>query len=1043
MNLRIGRIIVNLSVLITLVLSLGANQPGPVNAGVSSPNKNQTTLVSIPAAPSDIPGALGIPLMTAKPSLDGICSTDEYAGALVQTFTDGNGQTATVFIAHNFFDLYVCMQAQPGNLITRFGRLYLDLQGDGSSYTYAEQNDYALQVNIPGTTRTSYYGTGAANGYVSDPSLDSLWDGVSLVDAAGAGETVEWSVSIGRVGFGDCGALFGLAAYHHWFSYTGDDYGWPSNHWYDQPRTWKLVYLMNGPCNPPPGEGGKIAYVFRGNTTDAISYYNLLVSNGYTVTLIPLGDVLTTDFTAYDLILVADDTGSLNNWGSSGLTDAQVAQIKLANKPIIGLGEGGYSFFGKLLLFIGWPNGWHGPDDDTANAGTPPANTIFTGLSSPLTTYSTPVNEVSIYIQGQPLPSDVFPIGIEIPDTAHSNIIMQDCRMLWGYSGNPLSMVPDGKTLFLNTVLYMRFSQCTPETPIEPGPCLQVFKEANPKAGTTVKPGDVIEYTIRYIFSDSPNCNLPSQGRLSDYVPAGTVYVPGSASDGISPGPDGHLAWSVTAAAGEQTKTFKVQVVDAACATAQIVNRATLYIPGYAPMTSADVIHPVECGPITLPNDGPMFAEQEVNIYPYPLLLGKPSQVEVTLVNNSAVSQDVTVEFQTSPDHFGIGLTFNTFDTDMITVPAGGHAIAKGTFTPTTSGHYCIQIKITGPNLPYPLYTQRNLDVTESLQAGVPDTLTFSVGNPTANIADVFLVVDNTCPGWSAVVNPPEFLGMLPGQVLTATLVVTPPDPVVLGSGCHIDVQGWINGQMIGGIRKLDVPPIHLPSDVNPPWEEKEISFNPDPPMVGQPSQICIELQNPLAIAQTVMVEFSVADFGAGIGFTPVTTQSFTLPPYSIHKYCVPWTPAASGTLHRCVLVTLHQDGYQDMRSQHNVDLRRIPVSGLGDLNIPFVVGNPDLVPHHLELVPTLFGLDPNVWQVDFHINPGDPPPDMLGGGETVNLNMILIGLKNENLRPAAPSGKFGDVAKIAVAVLLDGEQIGGFTVQLGEMQLFLPLLQR
>jgi hypothetical protein len=200
-------------------------------------------------------------------------------------------------------------------------------------------------------------------------------------------------------------------------------------------------------------------------------------------------------------------------------------------------------------------------------------------------------------------------------------------------------------------------------------------------------------------------------------------------------------------------------------------------------------------------------------------------------------------------------------------------------------------------------------------------------------------------------------------------------------------------------------------------------------------------LQNPLAITQTVTVVFSVADFGAGIGFKPVTTQSFNLPPNSINKYCVPWTPSTSGTLHRCVLVTLQQPGYQDMYSQHNVDIRRISSSGLGGLNVPFVIGNPDLVSHHLELIPTIYGLVPD-WQVSFFTNPGDPPPDVLGPGESVNLNMILIGL-NKNFQSITSGSKFGDVAKIEVAVLLDGEQVGGFTVLIDNLQLFLPLLQK
>lgn len=1040
MNLRLAKILTNLSVLATLVMMLGVSQPNPVNAAVLSPNQNQFAPVSQPAAPSAIPGALGIPPMTGKPSVDGICSVDEYAGALVETFTDGNGQQATVYIAHDGFFLYVCMQAQPGTFPERFGSLYLDPQGDGSSYTYAQKNDYSLRVNIPGTTRSSYNGTGVANGYVLNSSLDSMWNGVS--QASANGETVEWRVSISEIGFGNCGALFGMAVYHHWFSGTGDDFGWPSNQWFDQPRTWQLVYLLNGPCTPPPGQSGKIAYVFRGNITDASSFYNLLVTNGYTVTMVPLTDILTTDFSTFDLIMVADDTGSLDQWGTAGLTANQVNKIKAGGKPIIGLGEGGYAFFGRFPLFIGWPNGWHGPDDNTTNAGTPAATTIFGALSSPLTVYTSEVNAVAIYLGGAGVPSDASPIGNEVPETDHSNIILQRCQLLWGFSGNPSSMTGDGTTLFLHTVAYMRSFQCPSEVPVQPGVCLQIVKDINIPAGTPVNPGDVIVYTISYTFSNDPACKLPREGRLTDYVPAGTMFVPGSASDGISPGPDGLLAWSITAASGTQTKTFKVQVGDNACNLGQVNNRATLEIPGIVPMTSAVVTRTVVCGPITLPNEGPMFAEGEVTIYPYPLLLGRASQIQVTLINNSTTAQNVTVEFQTSPDNFGIGLTFNTFYTSTLTVPAMGKAIALGWLLPTASGHFCIQIKITGPNLPTPINTQRNLDVTESLQGGVPNTLEFKVGNPTSSTADVMLVVDNTCPGWTAVVNPAILKGMAPGEVLTATLTVTPPNPVVLGSGCHIDVQGWIGDQLIGGFRKLDVPPVHLPAHVVPSWAENEITFQPDPPVVGQPGQICVQLENPLPVAVTVAVEFQVADFGAGIPFTPLTTQNFNLPPMSINNYCVPWTPAVSGTLHRCVLITLQQDGYQDMTSQRNVNLQRIPLSGLAGMDIPFVVGNPDLVPHNLMLVPTFFGLDSS-WSVQFLTEAGGMPPAMLQPGQMVMLHMMINNMTLGNTTVAAPNTKYGAIVKIEVSEMLDGEQMGGFTIQLGNLLSFLPLIQK
>ena len=62
---------------------------------------------------------------------------------------------------------------------------------------------------------------------------------------------------------------------------------------------------------------------------------------------------------------------------------------------------------------------------------------------------------------------------------------------------------------------------------------------------------------------------------------------------------------------------------------------------------------------------------------------------------------------------------------------------------------------------------------------------------------------------------------------------------------------------------------MHLPR-ANPPWEEREIVLLPDPPVLGQSGQICADLQNPMPFPRTVNLEFSVAAFGAGIGFTPV-----------------------------------------------------------------------------------------------------------------------------------------------------------------------------
>ncbi|MFL5801298.1 MAG: hypothetical protein ACJ8CR_06110 [Roseiflexaceae bacterium] len=1036
--------------LAALLAPLGA--PASATAVSTAPE----VAAAAPALASD--GPLTIPLSQQAPKIDGKCT--EYADAVTQTFDDGGGAQGTVFLKHNGTNLYVCMRGKPGTFKERFGSLYLDPQGDGAGYQFAKPDDYALRINIPGTTKKSYHGTGVANGYVLDPSLDTSWVGAAPPDPAS--EVVEWSVSLSGFKLGLCGRVFGVATYHHWFSAVGDDYGWPSNQFFDQPGTWQLATLQGvQPCVPPGQQRGKIAYIFRGNTADAASYYNLLVGAGYTVDLIPLGSVMTTVFVnassgpVYQLIIIADDTGDLDHWGSAppppGISDDQVARIKAAATPIIGLGEGGYAFFGKLHQFIGWPNGWHGPEQQVNKAAGAPAD-YYTGvISNPVDIYTTPGNAVGIYLNPAPLPSDVVPIGLENPTKDHASIIQQGCRLLWGFSDNPNAMATDGRTVFLNAVAYLiQNVQCQPEPP--PPPLCTVTKSADPASGTTVAPGQVIRYTITYI-----NCQqIPV--KLVDKIPPDTLYVPGSASDGIVPGADGSLVWPIPASpalGSSGTKTFKVLVADTACRNERrIVNQAMLLIPGGAPVLSNIVTHLVRCPPIILPNNDPPYAEQDVQIDPYPLFTGVQSKFSVKLTNSSATPQAVKVSFQLSSDRFGIGLNFNnTIDTKLVTIPAGGNVIVETHFTPISSGHYCLQIKIEDNSATpkyLPIYTQRNLDVNESLKPGVKDDLPFKVANPLTTTANINLVVVNTCPGWTATVSPAVLTAVGPNSadVRNATLSVTPPNPATLGSGCHIDVQGWIGDKLIGGIRKLDVPPVHLPPNVNPPWLESEIKLIPYPLVPGQPTQICVTVQNPTATPHTVTIVYEVAGFGVGTGFTTVGTQVVTLPPFSNGTYCITWTPTgtASQAQHTCVRITLKQPGYQDMHSQRNFDSGQGWAHQLDRIDVPFQVRNPDLVSHTLQLSPTIYGIDP-FWKIKFLTDPGDPPPNVLQPGQTVNLHLRLVPAvaKAANIAPAQAPGnyRFGDVSRVDVAALLDGEQLGGITFELIPPNVWLPLIRR
>lgn len=1030
--IAIGLVLIALAL---TALAAPAAQAIPVAAPIERSPINSALAPNVP---------LTIPLGTAPTKLDGQCPRGrlglEWDDALALPYSD-LGVTGTVLLKHDSAYLYVCLQAASGQASNRFASVYLDTLDTRQSV--AGPTDYGLRANIVSGTLSSVKGAGAG-GYVS--MTLSGWTASTFTGAAAASDGAEYRIPLALTG-GACGKPFGLAVYHHWVNGSGaSDYGWPSNQWYDQPQTWQEVALSQTTCG-----SGPILYVYQRDTATAGQFKTLLTSAGFTVTTAAIGTVPSLTVSNYDLVIVADDTGDLDQWGASPSASGVISQIVNSYKPVIGLGEGGYAFLGKANSPIGWPHGWHGLQDRVIDAGFAPnyyhdPNDLSGLLPGPFSIYTSTVNEVGIYMTTAP--ASVMPIGWEphlgpqgAPD--HAALALDGCYHLWGFSGNPAAMNGAGQRLFVNAVSNMRFSECPRPTP--PDNCLTVTKTATPPDGSAVYPNDAITYTLAYTVANNDLC-VTSRSRLIDPLPDHTLFVPGSAGRSIVPNFDNTLQWNLgplnVGAHGSQS--FKVSVLDTACRSGAITNTAKLQTD-LGTFTSNTITHKVTCPPVIPPNNDPPYAESEIQIYPYPLVTGHPTNLSVRVFNNSATLQTVTVTFQTSPNRFGIGIPFGTLPVPgnprVITIGAYGYAEVLLNWTPVSSGHYCMQVKIESAGYA-PIYTYRNLDVTEDLKPGVTDVLTFSVANPTAVTATITLVVVNTCPGWTASVNPSQIVNAVPGTIYTATLSVTPPNPATLGTGCHIDVQGWIGNQLIGGIRKLDVPPVNLPH-ADPSWLEKEISTIPTPPISGAVNQVCIELQNPLGFARQVTVIFSEAVFGA-VPFTPinpVSTHVFNLPPYSLQNYCVDWLPFASAEMHHCLRVTLQQPGFHDQTSQRNVNLVRRPlVFDPSTIHVPFSIGNPFPFPGKVKLNGILIGL--NQWTPKFT---PDPPPDGLdiGVGEILSFTLELAPAVQQLAPQATTEVTFsGDVVRADVEVLLNDEPANGFSVEFAPpLQVFLPLV--
>jgi len=296
------------------------------------------------------------------------------------------------------------------------------------------------------------------------------------------------------------------------------------------------------------------------------------------------------------------------------------------------------------------------------------------------------------------------------------------------------------------------------------------------------------------------------------------------------------------------------------------------------------------------------------------------------------------------------------------------------------------------------------------------------------------------------------------------TLTVTPPAGP-LGSGCHVDLLAYINGVLIGGVRKIDRPPFAPPID-EVPWAETEITVNPDPVIVGQPAQLCVTLLNPTGVTQTVDVTFAYADFGAGINFTNIqTVPNVAIPPNGSTTVCITWTPAPGGTLHRCVRVQLHRDGYQDVYTQRNLDLiYALPVEPV-DLP-PFLIHNPRpvsgtivlVVRDKLELSPRLrvtsvpFAISIVDGETGLPVNPGAPLE--FAGNESREFFLRLEPVAGrQGTRMAAPDSlgaMEGGALVIDVLPYLDGQQltVDGLPsavrfVIVPQVRVYLPLVVR
>ncbi|MHC4172220.1 MAG: PKD domain-containing protein [Planctomycetota bacterium] len=210
---------------------------------------------------------------------------------------------------------------------------------------------------------------------------------------------------------------------------------------------------INAVAVSPPMTLPNVLYVHKSDIEAAESFQSLLVDYGCPTTLISVADVPASLLDSYDLVIVANDTKYETTWSDPNT----VAAIEDSGKPIIGLGDGGYDFFGLLGLSVGYPNGGHGSrnsievvDPNSSLYRTPYSIEIPTDRVLQLYTET---NHVGLYFWPT-IPETVTVFGREVNDPGFYPLAIEHNRyLLWGFTESPQKMTEVGKTLFINIII--------------------------------------------------------------------------------------------------------------------------------------------------------------------------------------------------------------------------------------------------------------------------------------------------------------------------------------------------------------------------------------------------------------------------------------------------------------------------------------------------------------------------------------------------------------------------------------------------------------
>lgn len=235
------------------------------------------------------------------------------------------------------------------------------------------------------------------------------------------------------------------------------------------------VILIISACSEDDGPGPttedftKIAFIYQPADThqNQTDFGTFLGGRGYVVQGITMDQIITTDFSIFDLIIIDSWIGSGDDWGSI----AQGNALLNSGLPILGLGFGGARFFGEVGLSISWDNGEYFSDSMSTSYLTTQVSTADGRIHTDNIVYTAPTQisitqdtVISIYhhsavivIDRENNLADSVAFYGRRPDYPTQYPLMSEGGryFLWGFTNSPSSMTENGRNFFVNVIEFV------------------------------------------------------------------------------------------------------------------------------------------------------------------------------------------------------------------------------------------------------------------------------------------------------------------------------------------------------------------------------------------------------------------------------------------------------------------------------------------------------------------------------------------------------------------------------------------------------------